>query len=280
MPRFFTLRLGFLDLPLVSESLVAPLVHPSSLVLPGAELGPGVEVGPGCVIEPGAVLGEGVRLLAHVHLLGRIEIGAGTVVGSGCVLGGEPQDSKYRGERTLVRIGAGCRLHEHVTVHRATGDGETVVGDGVRMMVGSHVGHDARLGAGATLVNGACLAGHSEVGENAILSAYSAIHQFGKIGRLALLGGGAMAIQDVPPFSIAAGTYPIRWRGPNVVGLRRAGLPPAERDALRRSLHRMFAAGESPTRVAQELLESPYPTERELAAFVLASKRGVCVGTE
>ncbi len=270
----------FLDLDPVSESAAAPAVHPTAVVHPGAELGAGVEIGPYCVVEPGVELGDGVRLLAQVHLLGRVEVGPGTVIRSGSVLGGEPQDTKYRGERTLVRVGRDCSLHEHVTVHRAVGDGETVIGDGVMMMVGSHVGHNARLGDGCTLVNCASLAGHSEVGEKAILSAYSAIHQFGRIGRLAMLGGGSMATKDVPPYSIATGSYPLRWRSPNTIGLRRAGFAPEERDALRRSLHRMFAEGESSKKVAESLQASPYPSVRELADFVLTSTRGACAGPE
>jgi len=265
----------------VSETAAAPVVHPTAVVQPGAELGAGVEIGPYCVVEAGAELADGVRLLAHVHLLGRVEIGRKTVIRSGSVIGGDPQDTKYGGERTRVRIGAGCSLHEHVTVHRAVGEGnETVVGDGVTMMVSTHVGHNARLGDGCTLVNCASLAGHSEVGEHAILSAYSAIHQFGKIGRLAMLAGASMATKDVPPFSIATGSYPIRWRSPNTIGLRRAGFAPEERDALRRSLHRMFAEGESSKQVAESLQDSPHPSVRELAEFVLGSKRGVCAGPE
>ncbi len=270
----------FLDLGAVNDAAAAPAIHPTAVVHPGAEIGAGAEIGPYCVIEPGAVVGEGVRLVAGVHLLGRVEIGPRTVIRSGSVLGGEPQDVKYGGERSLVRVGSDCSLHEHVTVHRAVGEGETVIGDGVMMMASSHVGHNARLGDGATLVNGACLAGHAEVGEGAILVAHSAVHQFGKIGRLAMLGGGSMATKDVPPFSICAGSYPIRWRSPNTIGLRRAGFAPEERDALRRSLHRMFAEGESSHAVAESLQDSPHPSVRELAEFVLGSKRGVCAGPE
>ncbi|RMH01994.1 MAG: acyl-ACP--UDP-N-acetylglucosamine O-acyltransferase [Planctomycetota bacterium] len=258
------------------EAAAAPVVHPTAVVQPGAELGPGVEIGPWCVVEAGVVLGAGVRLTAHVHLLGRTEIGAGTVIRTGSVIGGEPQDRSYAGERTRVRIGARCSLHEHVTVHRATGEGETVVGDEVVMMAGSHVGHNARLGHGCVLVNCASLAGHSVVGDGAILSAYAAVHQFGRIGRLALLGGASMATLDVPPFSIATGSYPLRWRGPNTVGLRRAGFPAEERDAIRAALQRLFASGESPRREAESLQESPHAAVRELAEFVLSSRRGVC----
>jgi UDP-N-acetylglucosamine acyltransferase len=265
----------------VSDTPTAPAIHPTAVVLPGAELGAGCEIGPYCVVEPGAVLGEGVRLGPHVHLLGRVEIGDRCVIRSGAVVGGEPQDRGYAGERTLVRLGADCSLFEHVTVHRAVGAGnETVIDDGAMLMAGSHVGHNARLGAGATLVNCASLAGHSQVGEKAILSAYSAVHQFGRIGRLSLLGGGSMATKDVPPFSIATGSYPVRWRSPNTIGLRRSGMAADERDALRRALHRLFAEGESPHAVADSLQQSPHPSVRELADFVLASARGVCAGPE
>ena len=215
-------------------------VHPTAIVMPGVELGRGVEVGPGAYLEPGVEVGDGCRIGPHVQLLGRTLLGPGCVVRGGTVLGGEPQDDGYRGERTVVRIGAGCQIHEHVTVHRATGEGnETRVGDGVRLMAGSHVGHNSRVGNRVVLVNGAVVAGHAEVGERAIMSSYAGVHQFGKIGRLAMVGGNSAATRDVPPFSIVTGSYPLRWRAPNTVGMKRAGIAADTRDAVRRALHRL-----------------------------------------
>lgn len=265
----------------MEEARAETAIHPTAVVHPGAELGAGVEVGPGCVIEPGVEVGDGCRLLAHVHLLGRTTLGPRCRVGTGAVLGGPPQDAKYQGERSLVRIGADCVFHEHATVHRATGEGEaTVLGDGVLLMTGAHVGHNAVIGDGAVLVNGAAIGGHGRVGAGAFLSAHSALHQFGAIGRLTLVGGACMLIKDAPPFSIVTGQYPPRWRGVNAIGMRRAGIPPATRDAVRHALMRMFTEGRSPREVAQEIADDPLPEVRELAAFALESRRGLVAPPE
>jgi UDP-N-acetylglucosamine acyltransferase len=260
----------------VPEAAAERAIHPTAIVMPGAELGPGVEVGPYAVIEPGVEVGAGCRIGPHVHLLGRMTLGPECEIGTGSVLGGVPQDHKYKGERTRVRIGARVKMHEHVTVHRATGEGETVVEDGALLMVGSHVGHNARLGAGATLVNCAALAGHAVVGEKSILSAYCGVHQFGRVGRLTLVTGAPVVSLDAPPFSIVTGSHPTRWRAPNTIGLRRAGFSSEERAAIRQALFRIFAGGERARGVAEEMRSHPLAAVREIAEFVLTSKRGVC----
>lgn len=251
-------------------------IHPTAVVMPGAELGAGVEVGPYTVIEPGVEVGDGCRIGPFVHLLGRTTLGPDCRVGTGSVLGGAPQDSKYKGERTRVRIGARVTMHEHVTVHRATGDGETVIEDGALLMAGSHVGHNARLGAGATLVNCAALAGHAVVGEKSILSAYCGVHQFGRVGRLTLVTGAPVVSLDAPPFSIVTGSHPTRWRAPNLVGLRRAGFSSEERAAIRHALFRIFAGDAGARAAAAALRDHALAAVREIADFVLTSKRGVC----
>ncbi len=265
----------------MNQSLEEPLIHPTAVVLPGVELSAGVEIGPWCVVEPGVELGAGVQLSPHVHLSGRTIVGAGTRIGTGSALGGEPADKDYAGERSKVLIGKNCRLFEHCTVHRASGEeNATILEDGVIMMAGSHVGHNSIVRTGATLVNNSAVAGHAEVGEGAILVASSAVHQFGKVGRMTMVGGGSMVTKDAPPFSIVAGSYPIRWRTPNTIGLRRAGFSPEERDALRHALHAMFTTDASPTEIARTHTESEFASVRELADFVLTSKRGVCAGPE
>ncbi len=256
-----------------------PVVHPTAVVLPGAELGPGVEVGPYAVIEPGVELGADCVVGPHAHLLGRLTVGPRTHVGTGSVLGGPPQDDAWDGGRGLVRIGADVRIHEHVTVHRPSDSGAdhvTEVGDGARLMAGSHVGHQARLGAGAVLVNGACLAGHSELGPSAILSGNAAVHQHGRVGRLCMVGGGAMVTLDAPPFAIVTGGHPPTFHGVNVVGLRRAGVSDEARRALRRAFRDLYANGVADRAVAERLAADEVAEVAEVGRFVLASRRGVC----
>ena len=256
----------------------SPAVHPTAIVEDGARLGAGVDVGPYCVVHAGAEIGDGCRLGPYVHVHARVELGEGCVVGSGSSLGGPPQDVKYAGEPTRVRIGAGCQLHEGVSVHRATGQGaETVVGAGVMLMAGAHVGHNCRVGDGVVMVNGSMLGGHAEVGERALLSGNSAVHQFCRVGRLTLVGGACMATRDAPPFSIVVGSYPPRWRAPNTVGLRRAGLGVETRTAIRRALVAIFRATNARA-AAEALAQDPVAEVAELARFVLDSKRGVCHG--
>ena len=255
-------------------------MHPTAVVHPGAVLGAGVEIGPYCVVESGVRLEDGVRLAPYVHLSGSTSVGEGTSIGTGSAIGGAPQDGKYKGEPSAVRIGARCTLFEHVTVHRATGEGrETVIEDGAMLMAGSHVAHNARVGEGAILVNNAAIGGHTEIGARAFISAGAGVHQFCRVGRLTLVGGNAAVTRDAPPFSIVTGAYPLRWRAPNTVGLRRAGFSAEDRDALRHALARLFVHGASPVVAARELERHPIATVRELAAFVLASKRGVCSGS-
>lgn len=254
----------------------APEIHPTAVVAPGAELGSGVVVGPYCVLGEQVRLGDRVRLESYVHIHGDTEVGEDAILGTGSVLGGEPQDTKYGGEPSRVRIGARTRLFEHVTVHRATGgEGVTRVGEDCILMSSSHVGHNARLGDHSVLVNGALLGGHAQVADHVILSAASAVHQFVRVGRLSLLGGGCMAIQDVPPFSIVEGSYPLVWRAPNIIGLRRAKLDAATRSAIAAALAELLTSGRNLRATAEEHLGHPVPEVHELAEFVMSSKRGV-----
>ena len=254
-------------------------IHPTAVVDAHAELGPGVEIGPYCVIEGGAMIGAGCVLGAYVHVYGCVVLGANSSVRSGSVLGGEPQDVKYRGEFARVVIGERCRIHEHVTVNRGTGaNTQTVIGDDVMLMAGCHVGHNCRIENHALLVNGSMLAGHVHLGERAFISGNAAVHQFCRVGRLALVGGACMATKDVPPFSICSGSYPVRWRAPNTIGLRRAGFTSEQRTAIRHALSSLFRSQGSRAETARALMQDPCPEVVEIARFVLESKRGTCSG--
>jgi UDP-N-acetylglucosamine acyltransferase len=260
-------------------STIEKQVHPTAVVSPAAALGDDVQIGPYCVIEAGARIGDRCRLEAHVHVHGCVTIGEDTVLGTSSVIGGEPQDVKYDGAAATVALGARCRLYEHVTVHRGTGEGgHTQIGDDVMMMASSHVAHNATVEDKVVMVNGALVAGHAHVGTGAILSGNAAVHQFCRVGRLTMLGGACMATKDVPPFSIAAGSYPVRWRAPNQIGLRRNGFSSEQRSALRKAFSALFLSGDSPVRTAEELRTHAEPAVVELAEFILASKRGICTG--
>ncbi|GJQ30412.1 MAG: acyl-[acyl-carrier-protein]--UDP-N-acetylglucosamine O-acyltransferase [Phycisphaerae bacterium] len=263
-------------------------IHPSSLVDPSCELGEGVEIGPNCVLRGAVRLGAGVKLVGCSHLEGPVEVGANTTIYPGTCLGFPPQDYKFKlGSPTAgVRIGAECLIREHVTVHaasKAPGQGPpTTVGDRCFLMVGSHLGHDARIGNDVILVNGSLLAGHTEVGDKATLSGHAAIHQFVRIGRFAFVSGLAAIARDVPPFVIAAERN--LMFGINVVGMRRNGFAREEiknvRDAFRLAFRTPRPRPEQ-LAVLRELGERS-PAVREMAEFVAGSKRGLvaCAGVD
>jgi UDP-N-acetylglucosamine acyltransferase len=246
-------------------------VHPTAVVDPGARLGAEVEIGPFCVVGPGATLGEGVVLKSHVVVQGETEIGAGTVVFPFAVLGEIPQDLKYAGEQTRLRIGRNNRIREHVTMHPGTagGGGETVVGDGGLYMAGCHVAHDCRVGDGVILANCAALAGHCVVGDEVRIGGLSGVHQFVRIGRGAMIGALTMVTHDVIPYGLVQGPRGV-LDGLNLVGLRRKGIAREEIAALRAAYDRLRGGDGTFADRADALGGDPSPLVRELAAFLSA----------
>ena len=215
-------------------------------------------------------------LLAHRANPARDALAAGLVTEE---LGDAPQDYKYAGAVTRLRIGSQNVFREHVTVHRSSKPEEdTIIGDGNYFMAGSHAGHNCVVGSHNTFANGALLAGHVTIADRAFISGNCVIHQFCRVGRLAMMQGKAGISKDLPSFCIARGDNGIC--GLNVVGLRRAGFTPAQRLELRRLYHHLFRSGER-LRVALESAREQLrdPASQELIEFAAASKRGLCADT-
>ncbi len=255
-------------------------IHPSAVVAAGARLGEGVEIGPFCTVGPDVTLGDGVRLISHVAVAGVTGIGPRTVVWPFASLGHAPQDLKYRGERTTLRIGADCMIREGVTMNTgtATGTGETVVGDGGLFMVGVHVAHDCVVGDRVVLANNATLGGHVEVGDGAILGGICAVHQKVRIGRGAMVGGMTGVERDVIPFGVVIGDR-ARLAGLNVVGLKRRGLSKEALHAVRAAYRAIFHAEGALAAKAEAVLATwgEVPEARAIAEFILAdSQRAFC----
>jgi UDP-N-acetylglucosamine acyltransferase len=253
------------------------MIHPTAIVHPQARLGPGTSVGPYAVIDEHVVLGANCRIGPHVYLTGHTTAGDTNRFHAGSVIGDAPQDLKYAGAPTELRIGNGNIFREHVTIHRsAVTDEATVIGSGNLFMAGSHVGHNSRIGDDNLIANGVLLAGHVNLASRVFLSGNCVVHQFCRIGRLAMMQGGAAISKDLPPFCIARGDNGIS--GLNTVGLRRAGLTSAERLELRRAYHRLFRTRNrlsvAVEAVRQEMTGSA--VAQELAEFVAESRRGVC----
>ncbi len=252
------------------------MIHPTALIHPEADIDPTARIGPYCVIDRQVVLGAHCELGPQVHLTGHTVIGPHNRFHAGCVIGDAPQDLKYKGENTGLRIGDHNIFREHVTVHRSNKNSEeTIIGSNNFLMVNSHVGHNCRLGHHVILANGALLGGHVTVDDRAFISGNCLVHQFVRIGTLALMQGGAAVSKDLPPFTVAWGDNSLC--GLNTVGLRRAGFTSEQRLELKRLYHALFRSGRHLGQ-AVKAAEKEFTGDcaRAMIAFITASKRGVC----
>ena len=252
-------------------------IHPTALVDPRVQLPESIEIGPYSTIDAGVDIGSGCVLGPCVHLLGQTSIGKNNRFHSGTVIGDAPQDLKYRGAPTRLRIGDNNVFRENVTVHRsASFEDETLIGSGNFLMVGCHVGHNCVIGDQNIIANGALLGGHVTISSKVFISGNCLVHQFCRIGRLALMQGGAAISKDLPPFTIARGDNCVC--GLNTIGLRRGGIPGDARLELKRLYHLLLR---SSTRMSARLREAKQEFHSQFALefiqFVEESKRGVCV---
>jgi UDP-N-acetylglucosamine acyltransferase len=255
-------------------------IHPTATVHPNAELGDGVKVGPYAVIGEHVRLGAGTVVGPHAVIDGWTTVGAACEIGVGAALGGAPQDLKFRGQRSYLRIGDHTCIREYVTIHRSSEEeGATLIGAHNFLMAYTHVAHDCKLGDHVIMVNYAGLSGYVEVEDRAFISGHNAVHQFVRIGYLAMVSGASRVVKDIPPFMIAEGN-PTRIRGLNIVGMRRLGLAPAVRTDLRRAYRLLYRSGLNTSQALQRLREAGLAGDevRRLIAFVEASKRGICAG--
>ncbi len=251
------------------------MIHPTAIVDSGACLDPSVVVGPYCVIDANVVVGPRCRLGPHVHLTGHTSIGADNVFHTGCVIGDAPQDLKYDGSPTRLRIGDRNVFREQAIVHCAsTPQGETVIGSGNFLMAHSHIGHDVTVGDFVVVANGVLVAGHARVEDRAIFSGNSLVHPFVRVGTLALLQGGAAISKDLPPFTIGRGVNGIC--GLNVIGLRRNGFSAEERLELKKVYRLLFRSGLMRQEALAQAEAFLSPGARKMVEFVRATRRGVC----
>jgi UDP-N-acetylglucosamine acyltransferase len=253
-------------------------VHPTAIVAPGARLGAGVRVGPFAVIEDGAVVGDGCEIRAHAVVKSHVVLGRDNRIHEGAVIGGEPQDLSFQGGETGVVIGERNVLREGVTVHRSTKPGSaTIMGSDCFLMAYVHLGHDCRLGDHVVIANNTALGGHVQVAERAFVSGNVSVHQFCRIGRLAMLGGSSKAVQDCLPFVTCDG-HIARARGLNVVGLRRAGVGSEQRRTLKEGYRLLLRSGLLRDQALERMSALADPLVDEMVAFVRASKRGFAHG--
>ena len=216
------------------------LIHPTAVIHPGAQLHPTVRVGAYAVIGERVKVDAGSVIGPHVVLDGWIEIGERNQFFPGASVGLEPQDLKYDGSVSLVKIGNGNRFREYVTINRAThADETTVIGNDNLLMAYVHVAHNCVLGNQIVIANGVSLAGHVHVESQAVIGGVLGVHQFVHIGRLAMVGGMSRIDRDVPPFMLVEGN-PVRVRSLNQVGLKRAGIADLDDGKTLRQLKQTF----------------------------------------
>ena len=253
-------------------------VHEKAVVDDGVDLGRDVSVGPMSYIQEGVTIGDGCVIGPHVTILRHTTLGSGCNVHAGAVLGGDPQDLAFKGGESFVRIGAGCTIREGVTIHRGTTEGSaTETGDNCFLMAFSHLAHNVKLGNGVVVTNGALLGGYVEVGDKAFLSANCMIHQFVKVGRLVMFSAGASATKDVPPFVMLDHLSFNSIVGLNVVGLRRAGIPPGERSEIKRAFKLLYRSRLNISQAVERIRESfESGPAMEFCSFIENSERGVC----
>jgi len=255
-------------------------IHATALIESGAQLAEGVRIGPYCCIGPDVSLGEGVQLKSHCVVDGRTSIGPNTHIYPFASIGHQPQDMKYKGEPSELKIGANNIIREHVTMSPGTTGGGmvTTVGNNCLFMMGTHVAHDCTVGNHVILANNATLGGHVVVDDFAVLGGLSAVHQFVRIGRHAMVGGMSGVEQDVIPYGSVMGNR-ARLAGLNVIGLKRRGFSRNEIAILRKGYRLMFAEEGTMAERLEDASEMYRDSEAimEIVNFIRSdSSRAIC----
>ena len=252
------------------------MVHPTAIIHPQSRIGADCEIGPYCVIGEHVELGPGCRLHSHVVIDGHTRLGQSNEIFPFASIGLRTQDLKWKGGLTRTEIGDHNTIRECVTIHSATGEGEaTVIGSHNNIMASSHIGHNVVLG-NRVIISMAALAGHVVVEDYALVGGLSAVHQFCRIGTMAMTGGCTKVVQDVAPYVIVDGN-PAEARTINKVGLERNGVPEGAQAALRQAYKILFRDGLTTSnalaRIESEL--PPLPEVKHLVQFIRGSERGI-----
>jgi UDP-N-acetylglucosamine acyltransferase len=251
------------------------MVHPTAIIDKGVVLEEDVEIGPYTVIESGVHLGKKVEISPYVHLKGDTYIGDNTFIGTGCVIGESPQVLGTRNSQGKVYIGKNNIIREYVTINSSTScDKATSLGNDNFLMAFSHLAHDCKLGNNIVICNGSLIAGHVEIGDRAFISGNVVVHQFVRIGRLAIAGGLSRVNQDILPFMMVIGDSRI-W-GLNTVGIKRAGFKREELGVIRRAYNYIYREKLTLKSALDKLREIDSDIAKELVVFILSSKRGIC----
>ena len=256
-------------------------IHQTAIIHPKAQIQDGVKIGPYCIVGEHVTIRSGTILEAHVFLDGWTDIGENCHIYPFASLGTIPQDLKFKGEISELKVGDGTVIRESVTMNRGTqgGEGITSVGANCFLMAYSHVAHDCRLGNQVILANGVAMGGHVTIDDHAIVGGLSAIHQFTRVGSYAFIGGASAVSKDVPPYGMAVGNR-ARLYGVNSIGLHRKGFPPETISKIKKAYRHLLS---SDLNVSQAItgIEADHellvPEIEHLVAFIRNSSRGICI---
>jgi len=251
-------------------------IHPSAIVDKSAQVADGVKISPFAIIGPNVKIQAGVEIFPHAYLE-HCEIGSNTIISSGAIIGTAPQDLGYKGELTKVFVGEKCQIREHVTINRASGEGNsTIVGNNCMLMTGSHVAHNCKLGNDVILANLATLGGHVSIEDYAFIGGMVVLHQHVRVGEMAIIGGFSGARQDIPPYAKTDGR-PAGIIGLNSIGLKRRGMSLEERKQLKAAFNCIWFSDLN-TKQGIEKIRQEVPLNKyieHLIEFIETSKRGV-----
>ena len=252
-------------------------IAPTARVDPEAVVGANVQIGEFVIIDRDVVIGPGCSLEPYVYVKRWTTLGARNQISAGTVLGTDPLDRNFKGDRSYLRVGNDNTIREHYTISRGTQpESETVIGDGNYIMTSGHIAHNSRIGNCTVIASCALVAGHVEIEDQAFVSGGVVIHQYSRIGRLAMIGGNTRVNLDVPPYFLYT-DFNVTPRGLNVVGLRRAGLTVDQLHSLKAAYKLLYRSGLK-LEEALARIEIEHPTEHtlHLVNFVRSSKRGIC----
>ena len=255
------------------------MIHPTAVVDPRAEIDSTVEIGPYCVIAGDVEIHAGTTIGPQVTIDRYTTIGPECKIFQHAAIGAVPQDLKFKGEKSVVKIGRGTTVREFVTIHRGTEDGGgiTEIGEENFLMAYTHIAHDCFTGRRVIFANAATLAGHIRVGDCATLGAFVAVHQFARIGDYAFLGGMTAVRKDIPPYVLASGTPHARLYGLNSVGLKRHGFSTETMRTLKRTYRILFREGLTLTEGIEKagIEVDQIPEVVNLIEFIESSERGI-----
>lgn len=252
-------------------------ISPWAFIDPSAQIGEDCEIGPFCFIDKNVVIGNGNKLMNGVTIHYGARIGNGNTFFPGSSISTQPQDLKFKGEDTVCIIGDNNSIRENVTISRGTASkGKTTLGSGNLLMESMHIGHDCEVGSGCIIGNSTKLAGEVIVDDSAIISANVLVHQFCRIGGIAMIQGGSRTSRNIPPFIIAA-REPICFSGINIVGLRRRGFTSEQLEAIHNAYRIIYQSGLNTTnalkKVEEELEITPHI--KYIIDFIKESPRGI-----